>query len=178
LDYWTEWGDKAYPGETFANVQNQTDVADWPCYSKLFIAMPLDTLPKGQNVISATLTLHLFGNAGGGDWGNAPDSLLQVFEVDGGWNEATLSWNSAPLALENISRTWVEPIISFPGWPGVPYTWDVSIAVARSYAAGIPLRLAVYSADPGYHSGKYFITSEAEDWNKLGRPTLKVWLSP
>jgi len=53
----------------------------------------------------------------------------------------------------------------------VPYTWDVSRAVAEAYAEGDPLRLALYSADGEYHSGKYFWSSDA---GELARPALQV----
>ncbi|MFO7624526.1 MAG: hypothetical protein R6V73_09245, partial [Anaerolineales bacterium] len=82
-------------------------------------------------------------------------------------------------ALENISRTWVEPITVFPGWPGVPWTWDVSQALSQAYHSGQPLRLAFYSADGPMHTGKYFISSDTEEWNELGRPALIVnWGEP
>jgi hypothetical protein len=100
-------------------------------------------------------------------------SYIQVLTIDEDWDEATLSWNNAPLAVENISGTWVEPI-QFPGWPGVPRNWDVSKAVEEAYQAGKPLGLALYSADGAYHSGRYFSSSNTGDWNEVARPTLVV----
>jgi hypothetical protein len=51
--------------------------------------------------------------------------------------------------------------------------------VAQAYGKGQPLRLAMYSADSDYHSGKYFTSSETGDWNAEGRPLLTVvWGSP
>ena len=77
--------------------------------------------------------------------------------------------------MENLSRTWVEPT-TFPGWPGIPYTWDVSRAMAQAYASGEPLRIAMYSADGAIHSGKYFYASDAD---VAGRPTLQItWGNP
>ncbi len=179
LDYWTEWGEANYAGAGHANVQNQADVADWPCFSKYYVTFPLNALPAGKVIISATLTLHQFGNAGAG-WTPPPEpSLIQVHTINQDWSENTLNWNNAPLALENVSRAWVDPLPSFPGWPGVPRTWDVSGAVAAAYLAGVPLRLAFYSADGAYHSGRYFVTSDTGDWNAVGRPTLQVsWGNP
>jgi hypothetical protein len=58
----------------------------------------------------------------------------------------------------------------------VPYTWDISRAVAAAYTAGGPLRLVLYSADSDYHSGKYFVSSDTQDWNETGRPTLQITL--
>jgi len=174
-DFFDGWGDANYAGYEQINIQNQYDVADWPCYSKYYVTFPLDSIPNDIEIISATLTLHQFGNAGGGSWGEAPDSLIQVLTVAEDWNEATLTWNNAPLAMENLSQTWVNPLDEFPGWPGVPYEWDVSKAVAKAYALGEPLRLALYSADSGQHSGKYFISSDTGDWNEVGRPKIDVY---
>jgi len=176
VDFWTEWG---YTNEAFYNtersdfnIQNQTDVADWPCFSKYYVTFPLDSLLSGKVVLSATLTLHQFGNAGGP--GQAEPSLIQVLTVAEDWDEATLAWNNAPLAVENVATAWVNPIADFPGWPGVPRVWDVSRAVAEAYVAGEPLRLALYQAYGAYHSGKYFVSSNTGDWNAQGRPTLTV----
>jgi len=175
-DFWTEWG---YTNEVFYNaersdfnVQNQTDVADWPCFSKYYVTFPLDSLPSGKAILSATLTLHQFGNAGGP--GQAEPSLIQVLTVAEDWDETTLAWNNAPLAVENVAAAWINPIANFPGWPGVPRVWDVSRAVAEAYAAREPLRLALYQAYGAYHSGKYFVASDTGDWNAEGRPTLAV----
>jgi hypothetical protein len=99
-----------------------------------------------------------------------------VLSVAEDWDEETVAWNSAPLAAENISSAWVDPLSSFPGYPGVAREWDVSGAVAKAYVAGEPLRLAFYSGDSAYHSGKYFVSSDAGEWNAEGRPTLKVSL--
>jgi hypothetical protein len=85
--------------------------------------------------------------------------------------------------MENVSRAWADPVTGC-GTPSVPWpcfarTWDVSYAVAQAYAAGKPLRLALYEADSHYHSGKYFTSSNTEDWNAAGRPTLTVtWGTP
>jgi hypothetical protein len=68
----------------------------------------------------------------------------------------------------------VNPVTSFPGWPGVPYSWDVSYAAAWALARGTPLRLVLYSADGPRHSGKYFSSSDTGDWNAVARPTLVV----
>ena len=179
FDFWTEWGDGNYPGSDFLNVQNQSDISDWPCFSKFFLTMPLNSLPAGKAILSAKLTLHQMGNAGGGKWGPSPDSLIQVFTVAQDWDEATLTWNNAPPPLENVSQAWVKPIAEWPGWPGVPWTWDLTRAVAEAYAAGKPLRLAFYSTDTDYNSGKYFVSSDTGDWNAAGRPTLEVlWGEP
>lgn len=178
IDFWTEWGETSYVDLGYLNVQNQADVADWPCFSRYYVTFTLSDLPQDQVIVSATLTLYQFGNAGGGDWGDPYPSLIQVFSLADEWSGA-LTWNTAPLALENVAATWVDPLPEFPGAPGVARTWDVSRAVAQAYETSQPLRLALYSADVAYHSGKYFYTSDTGDWNMEGRPALEVvWGRP
>jgi len=170
---WNEWGNRNDGHAPDFNIQNQSDVADWPCFAKYYVTFPLDSIPRGKTIISATLTLHQFGNAGGA--GEAQPSWIQVLIASADWREETITWNNAPPACENIGGSWVDPITDWPGWPGVPRTWDVSYAVARAYARGEPLRLVLYSADSAYHSGKYFVSSDTGDWNVEGRPRLEVW---
>jgi hypothetical protein len=176
IDYWSQWGQANYGGLEQINVQNQADISDWPCFSKYYLSFPLDAIPHGKVIRSATLRLHQFGNAGQG-WNPAPiPSLIQVFTTFPGWEESTITWNNAPPAKENISRAWVDPLASFPGWPGIPREWDVTMAVAEAYSSGASLDLALYSPDGAIHSGKYFYSSEAD---VDGRPTLEIeWGSP
>jgi hypothetical protein len=177
LDYWTEWGEANYAGKSDFNIQNQGNVDDWPCFSKYYVTFPTDALPSGKVIISATLTLHQFGNAG--EPGEANPSLIQVFTLAEDWDEATLTWNNAPLAMENVAATRVDPLTSGVDWPGVPREWDITGATAAAYAAGVPLRLALYEADYYTNSGKYFVSSDTGDWNAEGRPTLSViWGQP
>jgi hypothetical protein len=174
LDFWTEWGVQSYPGSRHLSVQNQINTDDWPCFSKIYITFPLNNLPSGMELITATLTLHQLGNASG--WDN-PYSLIQVWEINQNWDPATLSWNNAPPPIENLSRAWVGSI--YPGDPGdlgIARTWDVSLAAARAYAAGEPLRLALYSADYSMGSGKYFFSSSSDDWDGDWRPSLDITL--
>jgi len=172
---WNIWGNLNFAGAPDFNIQNQADVADWPCFAKYYLTFPLDQIPYGKSIISATLTLHQFG---GSDPTLAYPSLVQVFIIGQNWNESTITWNNAPLALENVSQAWVNPT-AFPGWPGIPYEWDLTRAVARAYQMSIPLRLAMYEADAAMHSGKYFSSSDAGDWNYQARPTLVVvWGEP
>ncbi len=174
---WNQWGNQNFASAPRFNIQNQSDVGDWPCFAKYYVTFPLSSLPSGKAIISATLTLHEFGNAGAP--GQAQPSLIQVSRVEDDWNEATLTWNNAPLAAENVSQTWVDPISNWPGWPGVPWSWDVSGAVAQAYKAGKPLELVLYEADSAYHSGKYFLASNEPNWNSAGRPRLDVlWGNP
>ncbi len=182
IDFWSEWGEtteRVYnPEGTDYNVQNQADVADWPCFSKVYLRFPLAAIPAGKVIRQARLIMHQFGQAGAP--GEALPSNIQALVVSPNWNDLTLTWNNAPMAEENVSQARVDPIISFPGWPGVAREWDLSYAVARAYAnCDAYLNLALYSADGGYHSGKYFVTSDTGDWNAVGRPTLEVvWGEP
>lgn len=174
LDFWSQWGDASRDaGKADFNVQNQADVADWPCFAKYYVTFPLESLPRGRTVVSATLVLHQFGNS---EPSQARPSLIQALTVGTAWQEQTLTWNNAPLALENIGSGWVMPLASTADWPGVRRTIDVTYGVARAYATNSPLRLALYSADSDYHSGKYFVSSDTGDWNAVGRPTLVVTL--
>ncbi len=170
---WNVWGNRNDGHAPDFNIQNQSDVADWPCFARYYVTFPLDSIPPGSVIISATLTLYQFGNAGGA--GEAQPSWIQVLIASADWREETITWNNAPLAYENIGGRWVNPVTNWPGWPGVPYMWDVSYGVARAYARGEPLRLVLYSADSAYHSGKYFVSSDTGDWNEEGRPRLEVW---
>ena len=172
-DFFQLWGNLNYAGEEQVNIQNQRDVADWPCFSKYYVSFPLDAVPDGKVILSATLTLYQFGNA---DPSQAQDSQIQALTAAGAWDEETITWNNAPGAVENVDLTRVSPIASteFPGWPGIPYDWDVSKSVAEAYAAGRPAHLVLYSADGAYHSGKYFSSSDINEDIAEGRPTLTV----
>ncbi|HOU12221.1 MAG TPA: DNRLRE domain-containing protein [Anaerolineae bacterium] len=179
LDYWTQWGEKNYAGLWIFNIQNQADISDWPCNSKYYVTFPLDLVPADKIIVDAKVTLHQFGGAGAGWTPPAQPSLIQTLTVEEPWNEFTLAWNNAPLAAEFVSATWVDPTSVYLGQPGKPWTWDVTSAVAAAYADGKPLSLVFYEADAAYHSGKYFRTSEEEEFDAVGRPTLVVtWAEP
>jgi hypothetical protein len=170
VNYFPTWGSLNYNGNTDFNVQNESDVSDFPCFSKYYVTFPLASIPAGKTILNAQLVLHQFGNSG-----NPDTSLLQVYTVDQPWSPATLTWNNAPLARENVSQALVGPLSSTPPWPGVARQFDLSYAVAQAYAAHqSTLMLAVYSPDSNYGSGKYFVSSETGDWNAAGRPTLQV----
>jgi hypothetical protein len=170
VNYFPTWGSLNYNGKGDFNVQNESDVSDWPCFSKYYITFPLSSVPAGKTILGAQLILHQFGNS------ETPDtSLDQVYSVDQAWSPATITWNNAPLARENVSQAPVGPLSSTPPWPGVARQFDLSYAVAQAYAAGqSSLMLAIYSPDTNYDSGKYFVSSETGDWNAAGRPTLLI----
>lgn len=170
LDYWNQWGEKNYNGATTTVVQNQSDIADWPCFSKIYLSFPALSIPAGKVIKSATFTIYQSGNSGV----DPKKSLIQVSEAMDAWNEATINWNNAPQLSNNTSYAWVDPIGTFPGWPGVPWNWDVSAIIAQHATSGTPIHLAMYTSDGNYHSGKYFVTSETGDWNAAGRPRLTI----
>jgi hypothetical protein len=176
-DFFSTWGDLNYAGKTLVNIQNLADICDWPCYSRYYVTFPLDTVPAGKVITSATLTLYHNGNAGAGEDPGPQPSLIQAFSIDEGWDEAEITWNNSPLAVQNLGGTWVYPVEEAPPWPGIPYDWDVSLAAAEAYAAGEPLRLALYEADWAIHSGKYFFSSDIS--GAEARPMLRVtWGEP
>jgi hypothetical protein len=174
LDFWWQWGDSTHPQIRYMNAQNQRDVADWPCFSKFYITFPLGSLPFNKTVVSAILTLYQLGQATGlpTDPPEALNSLIQASVIYQDWNEATLTWNNAPMPTENVSQTWVESLAD--GEMGIPYEWDLGRAVSMVYADHQHLRLVFYSADYYSGHGKYFFSSD-EDWD-IVRPSLTIVL--
>jgi hypothetical protein len=155
-------------------VGTETAPTHFPCFNKSYLRFSLDAIPAGGEIISASLTLHLWGNAGAP--GQAQPSWVHLFTVSDPWDEMTIHWNNAPLAQENVSAIWLYPY-SRPGdiqWPGDSYTWDATQAVAEAYAVGQPVSLAIYGSDTAQHSSKYLTSSEAGDWNVAGRPVLRI----
>ncbi|MFN2142465.1 MAG: DNRLRE domain-containing protein [Candidatus Promineifilaceae bacterium] len=167
-NHWEAWGEANYAGYSQINIQNQWDISDYPCFSKYYITFPLDAIPAGKTIHEANLSMFLFGNAGGGEWGPPPDSFIQVATVAEDWDEGTLNWNNAPRLLENYGGTWVQPVQD--AGQGA-YYWDVSRALAAAYQAGQPLRLALYSIDGERHSGKYFWSADISGEKS---PTLHI----
>ncbi len=174
-DYFAHWGDLNYAHRIVFNVQNVEATSEWPCLSKVYITFPLNSLPAAKSIISATLTLYHRGNPGP----PPGPAYIQVLSVDQSWDENTITWNNAPPARENLGGVWIPPVSDTPPYPGIPYNWDVSRAVAEAYAAGEPVRLAIYSANGSFSNGRYFHSSDVEDLNAEGRPTLRVtWGAP
>ena len=179
---WNNWANESFGFSGDFNIQNQSDLADWPCFSKYYVTFPLGSLPANKAILNATLTLYQWGNSGTLDL--AQPSYIQVFTVNQPWSESTLTWNNAPLAFENVSQAWVNPTQPCGGsgqlsWPCTPRSWDVTRAVVDAYQSGTALNLALYSSDKDYHSGKFFTSSNVADWDALGRPTLVVtWGNP
>jgi len=191
FDYWTEWGnknDKDYNGGSphpVLNVQNQSDISDYPCFSKIYLSFPLTTLPANKTINKATLRLYQTGGSGPASNGQGPFSaLIQVLSFGEDFSDTAVTWNNAPLALRNYTRTLVQPIpetcdsVGSITWPCVPYDWDVTQLVTEAYQQGKPARIILYSADSDYSTGKYFTSSNTGDWNHAGRPTLTIRYNP
>lgn len=179
-NYYPTWGSLNYSGRTDMNVQNQGLIADWPCFSRVYLTFSLPAIPNGKIVRSARLVL---AHMGGSEPSQAVPSYIQFLSLSEDWSEATVNWNNGPLARENLGGAWVPvytPDWSDPNpWSKIPKReWDVSLAVIDAYNRGTPLRLAMYSADhgttDGMHTGKYFVSSDSEDWNAANRPTLLI----
>jgi hypothetical protein len=62
-DFFPTWGALNYAGKTFLNIQHLDPISEWPCFSKYYVTFPLDSVPEGKVVLSATMTLYQFGNA-------------------------------------------------------------------------------------------------------------------
>ena len=153
-------------------VGSETAPTHFPCFNKSFLRFSLNAIPPGKEIISATLTLHHWGNAG--EPGQAQLSWVHLFTVRDSWDEMSIHWNNAPLAQENTDVIWIDPNLPSSGWPGNPYHWDATQAVAEAYAIDQPVNLAIYSSDTAQHSSRYLVSSETGDWNEEGRPTLTV----
>ncbi len=158
-------------GDDVLYVENQSLIADFPCFSKSYLRFGLERIPADATILSATLTLHQWGNA---DWTQAQPSLVWLYATEGNWGESTLTWNNAPPARENLDATWVNVIEGRASWPGIPYRWNATRAVAEAQAVHQPVNLVLYTADTNMHSSKYLLASETGDWNEVGRPTLTV----
>ena len=167
--------------ELFAG--SETAVTHLPCFNKSFLRFRLDAVPDNKVILSAQLKLHHWGNSGDP---NAPleedhphDSYVWLYTAPDGWSETGITWNNAPLALQNMGGVLIVPLDAFADWPGIPYTWDATEAVAAAYAAGQPVSLALYDSAGGRNTTKYCTSSETGGWNLAGRPTLTVvWGEP
>lgn len=178
------WCNSGHEGHTEENhgydenlfVGSEIQPTHFPCFNKSYLRFALDSLPPGKVILSATLTLHHWGGA---NVSANTTSYVWLSSVTDPWDEMAIHWNNAPLAAENLSMTPIPPKTTPLVWPGDPYTWDVTRAVADAYAAGQPVSLAIYDSTTGRDSSKYLTGSEAGDWDVEGRPRLDiVWGDP
>jgi hypothetical protein len=171
----SSWGGNV--GREYFHVQQQADYADWPCFSRAYVRFPLDAVPPGAVVVSAQLVMHHKQPTSGGDEGER--SLVHVFQVDGTlrgsdtpWSEENLTWNDAPLPVENLAATWGDRTgVTQTGWDDLPeWRWDVTRAVRRALAQRA-VSFALQTSDSEYHTGKEFVRSE--DFPDWGDPTQR-----
>lgn len=181
---WCQAGHEGHSEDNHGNdeqifVGSEIQPTHFPCYNKSYLRFSLASVPANKVIISATLTLHHWGNA---NPDMHTDSYVWLFSVPDPWNELTIHWNNAPLAQENFSMQRIPQVSVFPGWPGIPYTWDATQAVAEAYASGQPVSFAIYDSTTGQDSSKYFTASESGlyddpsywNWNIASRPRLDI----
>lgn len=174
-DFWNEWGNKNYGGTQTNNVQNQIKLSDWPCFSKMYLEFPIDAIPTNKAIISATLTLDMAANA---EPSKATDSFIHAHTITENFSEMGITWNNAPYADENISMTRVEPDDDGNStWPNALNDFDVTKALVQAYEDDTPFRIALYSSDSDFHSGKYFRTNNVstDPFAKNSVPRLTVY---
>lgn len=184
------WCNSGHEGHTEDNhgndqalfVGSEIQPTHFPCFNKSYLRFSLNSLPPGKVIISATLTLHHWGGA---DTASGTWSHVWLSQVTDPWQEMTIHWNNAPLAQENLSLAHIPPKTTPLVWPGDPYTWDATQAVAEAYAAGQPVSFAIYDSATWRDSSKYLTASEtglgdgSPNWNIKGRPRLDiVWGDP
>jgi hypothetical protein len=148
----SQWGVRNWlttPGDDprIATLQNQADVADFPCFSRVYQDYVLT--PRAGYVISATLTLTAVGHSGYST--QVPYPVLDQLAETGPFASNALTWNNAPPLIRNVVSAWV------PG-SGYPQaiSFDVTQAVARALAAHSDLYLVQYTGEESISSGIYF----------------------
>ena len=49
---WDEWGNRNYGRSPDFNIQNQSDVADWPRFARYYVTFDLNGIPPGKTIIN------------------------------------------------------------------------------------------------------------------------------
>jgi len=140
-------------------------------------------IPSDHAVTRADLVLHHFGGDTNEDPGTpgfeVMTSPVQVHRIEGDWIDLPLddcvTWNTAPLAAENVGYGEVEPIPE--GGDRRDVSFDVTPLVARAVLRSEPLSIALYGADTTANTGKYFVSSEG-GWEAANHPHLVVRHGP
>lgn len=136
-------------------------------------------VPAGNVVTHATLVLHHFGGDANEDPGTPGFDVLtspvQVHRLEQGWSdqplETCVTWNTSPLAAENVGYGEVTPIASHEDRRDVVF--DVTPLVARAVIRDEPLNIALYGADTTANTGKYFVSAEG-GWEDANLPHLVI----
>lgn len=170
--------------DTSLYIGSEAVMTHLPCFGRGYLRFNLNQVPPGKVIISAQLTLYHWSQSGDLGAANEEDrpkpSYIRLYHVDGGWGETTVTWNNGPRAKQDLGGVWVTP--RQPGgslFPGIPYTWNATNAVADAYANSTPVDLALYTPDTNRNTLKYFTSSETGDWNAVARPKLTItWGDP
>ncbi len=152
-------------------VQNQSDVADFPCFSKYYGSFPLDSIPPGKVIVSATLHLTNIGHSGTRGIDTPTPVYVQAYEGSAAFDPQTISWNNAPAPIQNLGGTTV-PVIPLGQTGANVISWDVTSAIVNAYRDGHPFYPILYSADQHISSGEYFVSSASSRAGQ--RPYLTV----
>jgi hypothetical protein len=174
--YFTDWADRTHPDTDKLFIQNQSNLADWPCYSKTYLKFPVSSVSEltGKKIKSAKLSMWMLGNNGSF---NDYKMLTHIFTINPqDWQtKASATWNNAPQALENITATWVaqKPAYATYKWKKedgqIPlYQWDVSKAFADAKSQNqSSLYLGMYITGVEMHQG--FHLAPRDHWtNQYG----------
>jgi hypothetical protein len=147
----------------YASVQNQWYTTDWPCFAQYVSAWAMPQLPAGAQITGAWLDVNYFGHSWPGPTDPPFDdtrTVFQAFEVAPAFDEATVAWDTAPQAGENVSWTLLDTCAAGTdcfGWRSL----DVTEIVRRAHAGGrTEAGVLFYTAAGSFHSGKYFDTRE------------------
>ncbi|MBK8047667.1 MAG: DNRLRE domain-containing protein, partial [Anaerolineales bacterium] len=166
-NYFPTWGQRNWGTSPYVNVQAQWDAADWPCYSKYYAQWSLAGLPAGAQIVSATLEMRQFGNAGY-EPGDTGATVFQLFEVKSAWNESTVGQGPACNRESRARAVYQVPatceIPNFFCNPGLPVTFDVTEIVRRAASENRTwASVGLYTAAGQYHSGKYLYSREGTE---------------
>ena len=176
--YHPTWGSTPRWGSSpHVLVENQWDVADWPCYNKLLMRADLSAIPYGARVVSATLELARFGQMGyacgycvdpaTGSNNGTMDTVVQIFDYPVQWSESTATWDTTRYPGPPLHRILTVPLPddgqegrSYASNP-LPEFWDITGPVQAALARG-ELQASVLAATAAgqYHSGKYYYSTE------------------
>ena len=107
--FYTVWPYQTHPDDA-PYIQNQGNIADWPCFSRSYLRVPLAGQTAdldGKVVLSAKLKLTQQFNTG---LYHGYRMMVQLDHVDpNNWQgRATANWNNTAIGTSNIAATWFE----------------------------------------------------------------------
>ena len=176
--YHPTWGSTPRWGSSpHVLVENQWDVADWPCYNKLLLRADLSAIPYGARVVSATVEIARFGQMGyacgycvdpaTGSNNGTMDTVVQIYDYPATWSESTATWDTTRYPGPPLHRILTVPLPddgqegrSYASNP-LPEFWDVTGPVQAALARGDSTASILAATAAGqYHSGKYYYSTE------------------